>query len=113
MDWDEFIDLLPVPHTVTVEAYTGESGFGTTYAAAVTLDRCFVDAKRKRVKVATQDAAGAEVVSSTQVYCPPGTAAPPGSRVTLPSGAVAKVLDAAALDDAGLDLPAHVLLSLE
>lgn len=113
MDWDEFIALLPEPHTITVEAYAGAGGYGDTYAAPVTVDRCFVDAKRKRVRIQTQDAAGAEVVSSTQVYCPPGTAAPPGSRVTLPNGTVAKVLDAADLDDAGLDLPAHVALSLE
>lgn len=114
MDWDEFVDMLPEPHTVTIEAYAGESGFGKSYAAAVTLDRCFVDtATRKRVQVQTQDAAGAEAVSSTQVYCPPGTIAPPDSRVTLPSGVTAKVLVAAELDDAGLDLPAHVLLSLE
>ena len=113
MDWDEFIDLLPSPHTITVEAYTGAGGFGDTYADPVEVDQCFVDAKRKQVRIQTADAAGAEVVSATQVYCPPGTVAPPKSRVTLPSGVVAKVLDAAALDDAGLDLPTHVLLSLE
>ncbi|HEU0041411.1 MAG TPA: hypothetical protein VFQ15_03570 [Jiangellaceae bacterium] len=113
MDWDEFLALLPEPHTVTVEAYTGSGAYGDTFAAPVEIDRCFVDAKRKRVRIQTQDAAGAEVVSSTQVYCPPDTVAPPGSRVTLPSGAVSKVLDAAALTDAGLDLPEHVALSLE
>lgn len=113
MDWDEFITLLPEPRTITVEAYAGAGAYGPTWAAPVTVDRCVVDAKRKRVRLQTQDAAGAEVVSSTQVYCPPGTIAPPSSRVTLPNGTVSRVLDAAELDDVGLALPAHVALSLE
>lgn len=113
MDWDEFISMLPEPHTIIVEAYAGSGAYGDTWSAPVTVDRCFVDAKRKRVRIQTQDAAGAEVVSSTQVYCPPGTVAPPSSRITLPNGTTSRVLDAAQLDDAGLDLPAHVALSLE
>lgn len=113
MDWDEFIDLLPEPHTIVVEAYTGSGGFGDTYAAATSVDRCFVDGKTKTVRIQTADAAGAEIVSATQVWCPPGTVAPPRSRVTLPGGRVAKVLESADVDDAGLDLPAHVALLLE
>lgn len=113
VDWDQFISLLPAPHTITVEAYAGSGAYGDTWSAPVVYDRCFVDARRKRVRIQTQDAAGAEVVSSTQVYGPPGMVAPPSSRVTLPNGTVSRVLDAAQLDDAGLGLPAHVALSLE
>lgn len=113
MDWDQFIALLPAPHIVTVEAYAGSGAFGDTWAAPVVYGQCFVDAKRKRVRIQTQDAAGAEVVSSTQVYGPPGMIAPPTSRVTLPNGTVSRVLDAADLTDGGLGLPAHVALALE
>ncbi len=113
MDWDEVVDMLPEPHTITVEAYVGSGAYGDVYGSPVEIDRCFVDARQKRVRVSTADAAGAEVVSSAQVYCPPGTVVPPSSRVTLPSGVVTRVLDAAARTDAGLELPEHVELALE
>lgn len=114
MDWATFIAAtLPAPHTITVEALAGSGGFGDVYGTAVDVTPCFVDHKRRRVRIQTQDAAGAEVVSSTTVYCPPGTSAPPGSKVTLPSGHVAKVLDQAVRDAAGLPLPEHVELVLE
>lgn len=114
MTWAEFIAAtLPAPHTVTVEAYEGPGAYGPTYGDPAAVTPCFVDHKRRRVKVQTQDTAGAEVVSSTTVYCPPGTVAPPESRVTLPAGHVAKVLDMAVRTAAGLDLPEHVELILE
>lgn len=116
MDWDDFISHLPAAHTITVEPYAGAGAYGPQYGDAFDLDQCFVDSgQRKRVRITTQDAAGSEVVSATQVYCPPGTASlvPPESRVTLPSGVVARVITTTTLDAAGLDLPEHVTLFLE
>jgi hypothetical protein len=113
MDWADFAAQLPAPHTILIEAYAGTSAYGPAFAPVVSVTPCLVDHKRRRVRVSTQDAAGAEVISSTTVYCPPGTVAPPLSRVTLPSGDVAKVLDAAVHDAAGLPIPDHVELMLE
>ena len=114
MDWDAFIAAtLSVPHTVSVRAYVGAGARGDVHATAVEVPGCFVDHKRRRVRVATGDAAGAEVISSTTVYAPPGTTAAPGSLVTLPSGDVAKVLVQTVHDAAGLPLPEHVELALE
>lgn len=113
MDFAAFMAQLPEPHTIVVEPYTGSGAYGDVYGTAVTVTPCYVDATRRRVRVTTQDAAGHEVVSSAQVYCLPDTVAPAGSRVTLPSGAITKVLDVADLDSAGLGLCDHVELVLE
>ena len=115
MDWAEFVDqLLPEPHTVTVEPYEGAGAFGDVHGTAAEVAPCFVDAKRKLVRVQTQDAAGHEAVSSTTVFAPPGTVAPAGSRITLADGTTtSRVLVAATRDPAGADLPAHVELNLE
>lgn len=113
MDWATFVaQVLPEPHVVTIEAYEGSGAYGDVYGAATDVEPCFVDQTRRLVRVQTQDAAGAEQVSSTTVYCPPGTVAPPGSRVTH-AGRTSRVLAASVRDDAGLGLPAHVELSLE
>ncbi|ROO51075.1 hypothetical protein EDC02_5939 [Micromonospora sp. Llam0] len=112
--WAEFIDAeIPQPATITVEAFAGAGAHGPVYSAAVQVTDCVVDDTSRLVRVQTQDAAGSEKVSKTTVLCPPGTSAPAGSRVTLPSGRVTRVLVVAELDDHGLDLPSHVELSLE
>lgn len=114
MTWAEFCALyIPEPAIVTVEAYAGSGGRGDLYAAAVAVTPCVVEDSRRRVRVQTQDAAGAEQTSSTTVWAPLGTSAPPGSRVTLPSGRVAQVLAASEITAAGHDLPEHLELSLE
>lgn len=104
---------LPEPHTISVEPYAGEGAYGKVYGTAVAVTPCLVVHKRRRVRVATGDTAGAEVLSSTTVYAPPGTVAPPESKVTLTSGAVAKVLAATDWDGAGLDVTDLVELLLE
>jgi ribulose bisphosphate carboxylase small subunit len=114
MDWAEFVEqLLPEPHTISVEPYEGSGAYGDTYGTAVEVTPCFVDHKRRLVRVQTQDAAGHEAVSSTTVFAPPGTVAPAGSRITLVDGTTSRVLVAADRDPAGADLPAHVELNLE
>lgn len=114
VDWDEFIGQFPESHTIGLEEFAGAGAHGTTYAASIQVDQCFVDsAQRKRVRVQTADAAGAEVVSSTQVYCPPGTGGAASSRVTLPDGTVSRVIVRKVLDAAGLALPEHITLFLE
>lgn len=115
MDWDEFMAQFPEPHTIGLEEFAGTSGYGgDTYAAPVQVEKCFVDsAQRKLVRIQTQDAAGAEAVSSTQVYCPPGTGGAAFSRVTLPDGTVSRVIVRKVFDAAGLPFPEHITLFLE
>lgn len=113
MDWQQFVtQVLPEPHVVTIEAYEGSGAYGDIYGAATDVEPCFVDEIRRLVRVQTQDAAGHEQVSSTTVFAPPGTTAPPGSRVTW-NGRTSRVLAVSVRADAGLGLPAHVELSLE
>lgn len=113
MDWAGFVaQVLPEPHTVAVEAYQGSGAYGDVWAASANVTPCFVDQKRRLVRVQTQDASGHEQVSSTTVYAPPGTVAPPGSRVAW-NGRTTRVLAAADRDDAGIGLPEHVELNLE
>lgn len=115
MDWAQFVaDNIPSPKTVSVEAYEGSGGYGDTYGAAVDVEPCVVFFDHKRVPVTTGDAAGKIAISTAQVWCPPGTVAPPGSYVTLPgSGGRRKVLLVDELDAHGWDLPEHVELALE
>lgn len=113
VDWAAFVaQVLPSPHTVTVEPYEGSGAYGDVFGAATDVSPCFVDQRRQLVRVQTTDASGHERISETTVYAPPGTVAPPGSRVTW-DGRTSRVLAAADRRDAGLDLPAHVELSLE
>lgn len=113
MDWASFIALhIPAPATVTVEAYEGSGAYGDVYAAAADVTPCVVEQTRRMVRVQTQDAAGAEQVSSTTVYCPPGTTCPPGSRVTW-NGRTSRVLARSDISAHGLPLPEHVELNLE
>jgi hypothetical protein len=114
MDWAEFVaQHIPTPVSVQVEAYEGSGAYGDIFATAATVTPCVVEDIRCLVRVQTQDAAGAERVSSTTVFCPPGTTAPPGSRVTVPGRPPARVLAVARLDAHGLPLPSHLELSLE
>jgi len=111
--WEEFIRHIPTPASVVVEPYQGSGAYGDVYGAPTAVTPCVVEATRRLVRVQTQDAAGSEAVSSTTVYAPPDTVAPPGSLVTLPSGHVARVLAVAVLDDHGIGLPSHLEISLE
>lgn len=114
MNWVEFVAaLIPSPATVTVEAYSGSGAYGDVYAAPAAVTPCVVEHTRRRVRTQSQDTAGEEVISETTVWCPPGTTAPAGSRITLPGGRVTRVIVAAELTAAGWDLPEHVELALE
>lgn len=114
MDWDDFLATsIPEPRTITVQAYEGSGAYGDVYATATTAGGCVIEDTTRLVRVQTQDAAGAEAVSSTTVYAPPATSAPPGSKITLPSGRVARVLAAAYRDAHGHLLPEHWELALE
>lgn len=114
MDWAEFCDdNIPAPKTITGEAYSGAGAHGPVYATAESITPCVVEYARRRVPVATADAAGGIVIATATVWCPPGTNLPPGSRVTLPTGRVTKVLVMDTLDAHGHDLPEHVELMLE
>lgn len=115
MNWAEFCELhIPEPKTIRVEALTGSGGYGDVYADPVDVAPCVVDDTTRRIVVQTQDAEGAEGVSSTTVFAPMGTVAPPGSLVTLPwTGRTSKVLAVSVMEDHGLSLPEHVELSLE
>lgn len=114
MDWAEFVRRhIPTPASVVVEPYQGSGAYGDVYGAPTAVTPCVVEDTRRLVRVQTQDAAGHEAVSSTTVYAPPETTAPPGSRVTLPSGRTARVLAASHLDAHGHPLPEHLELALE
>jgi hypothetical protein len=114
MTWEEFVTAyIPAPLTITVEAWQGAGAYGDVYAAPVAVGPCVIDESTRRVAVQTQDAQGGNDVSSSTVFVPPDTAAAAGSRVTLPSGRITRVLAVARLDAHGLDLPEHVELSLE
>ncbi|WP_344144373.1 hypothetical protein [Polymorphospora rubra] len=103
---------MPQPASILVEAYEGSGAYGDVYGPATTVDGCVVEDTRRLVRVQTQDAAGAEQVSQTTVAAPPGTVAPPGSRVTV-RGRTTRVLVASWLDAHGHDLPEHWELALE
>ncbi|MFG2059668.1 hypothetical protein ACGFI9_37220 [Micromonospora sp. NPDC048930] len=114
MDWAEFIaECIPEPVTVQLEPYQGTSGYGQpVYGPPADLAPCVVEDTRRLVRVQTQDAAGAEQVSSTTVYGPLATV-PAGSRITIPGRPAARVLAVARNEDHGLGLPSHLELSLE
>lgn len=97
-----------MPHTVTVEPLTGTGPYGDVYGPAQTI-RCLVEDTRQLVRALD----GSEVVSQTTVYAPPGLAAPPDSKVTLPSGRVSYVITASGHDDGGLGGWQHTELNLK
>lgn len=94
-------------HRVVVEPYAGPSAYGPKYGPGVTV-RGFLDQKTREVR----DSAGEVVVSSSTVYCPLATVAPPQSRVTLPDGRTTRVIAALRRDGAGLATPDHLELQL-
>lgn len=93
-------------HEVTVEPYAGTSGRGTVIYGAAFAVECFVDEKRRLVR---NPQTGEEETSATTFYCQLDTAGiTVKSRVTLPSGRVATVLDVARRDGGGLPVPSHL-----
>lgn len=110
MDLETWLaQVLPEPHTVSVEAYTGSGPYGDAYAAPVAVT-CFADAKRRLIRAPD----GSQVVSESTVYAPLDTVCPPRSRVTLPDGQVTLVIAAHRRDAAGLvDAPEHLEIVCE
>ncbi|MFJ6935691.1 hypothetical protein [Streptomyces sp. NPDC101132] len=102
------IPLWVLRHTVTIEAYLGDSSAGPRYAAPVTA-RAFVEEKARTVR----NAQGEEVTASTTVYLLPTQECPPESRVTTPSGRTASVITSARHDGGGLPTPDHREVTLE
>lgn len=76
-----------LPHTVTIEAYQGDTAYGPTYAAPFEA-QAYVEDEIKTVR----SQAGEEVVSSTKVWLFPTQECPPESRLTTPSGRVQSVI---------------------
>lgn len=89
-------------HTVTIEAYLGDSAYGPQYAAPVTA-RALVEEKIQTVR----NTAGEEVTASTRVFLFPGQECPPESRLTTPSGRTASVITSALHSAPGLGTPDH------
>jgi len=101
-------------HTVTVEKFTGTSGYGEDqFDAPVTLAPptagCFIEQRRRLVR----DKTGAEVVSETTLYTYPAAADrfTPDSKVTIGT-TVARVITIAVSDSGDLDLPDHIAVNL-
>lgn len=95
-------------HTVTVEAYLGDNGYGPQFGDAVSV-RCFLEEKTRLVRAPD----GREVTSSSTFYCRlDAVDAPPESRVTLPDDRQTTVIDQARHDGGGLPLPDHLEVSL-
>jgi len=114
MTWEEFVAAcLPESHTVLVEALTGAGPDGDVYADAVSVPLCYVEQRQRRVRAATQDVSGSEVIGSTTVYGPASITATVGAMVTDPWGDRRKVLSVARRSAAGLALPEHTELVLE
>lgn len=95
-------------HRITIEPYEGDSSTGPVYGPPQQV-RAFVDEQTRAVV----SAGGEKVTSSSTAYAPPGTKAPPLSRVTLPSGRVTTVIAALPRDGGGLPTPDHVEIQLQ
>ncbi|WP_171110599.1 MULTISPECIES: hypothetical protein [unclassified Streptomyces] len=96
-------------HTVTVEDYLGDTSTGPKYAPARTV-RCLLDEQTRAVR----NPGGEQVTSTSTAYAgPEEAAAPPLSRVTLPSGRVTKVIQTKNRDGGRLGTPNHVEFQLE
>lgn len=107
MSWPAFF----YPHTVKVRDRTSVGGLGTTYAAPRELQAEVKDEQR-----VVRNAAGQEVVSSTQVTVPLDAAVPVGSLVTVWAGTSAEreaeVLAVGRDDNTGTPLDSFLVLSL-
>lgn len=100
---------IPDGHTVTLEAHAGPGAYGDVYDPPAELSGVVVDQKRRLVRAPN----GSQVVSSTTVYAPLGTACPDRSRITLPDGQQTLVITTAPRDGAGLDVPEHLEITCE
>ncbi|MEU9002579.1 hypothetical protein [Streptomyces sp. NPDC048551] len=89
-------------HTVTIQAYLGDSAYGPQYAAPVTA-RALVEEKVRTVRTL----AGEEVTASTTVYLFPDQACPPESLLTTHTGRTASVITSALHSAPGLGTPDH------
>lgn len=89
-------------HEAIIEPFEGEGAYGPVHGSPL-LVRCLVDDERRLVR----DAQGAETVSDTTIFFPPGTRCPEGSRVTV-NGRVTTVITSFARDGGGLPTPDHV-----
>lgn len=96
-------------HTVSVEPFEGESGYGGTIYGAPVDVACFVDETTRMVRATD----GSEVVSSSTVYAGPDAPITNGSRVTLPSGDTTVVVATSRHDSGPLDLPDHLEAACE
>ncbi|MEU0332231.1 hypothetical protein [Streptomyces sp. NPDC006193] len=95
-------------HTITVEDYLGETSKGPKYGPPRTV-RCLVDEQTRAVR----SPGGEQVTSTSTAYAgPEEAAAPPLSRVTLPSGRVTTVIQTMYRDGRGLGTPNHVEIQL-
>lgn len=97
-------------HTVSVEAYEGDSAYGPRYAEAVDV-RCFLEQKIRTVR----NKEGQEVVSSGTFYARLDEAqdvCPAESRITLPDGTQTTVIAALPHDGGGLPTPDHLEVQL-
>lgn len=90
-----------MPHRVSVERYEGDTAYGPTYAAPEGGLRAMVSEKR----VQTRSPQGEITLSTAQLICPPGVDWPAGSKVTLPSGRVTRVLSVSPHTAPGLPVP--------
>lgn len=94
-------------HKITVEAYTGSGAHGPTFAAPAQV-HCLVEEEVQLVR----DNTGAEVVSSTVVFCDPDVVVPVESRVTV-NGRTSSVLHRAEHTSGGRSRWDHVEVFLQ
>lgn len=93
--------------TVSVETASAGAGMGPSFASAVPVAGVQVDEARRLVR----DESGQQVVSEASIYdetLAHATLFTFGSRVTLPTGRVARVIAVKHHTALGLELPAHL-----
>lgn len=95
-------------HTVTVEAFLGNSSVGAMYGPAVEV-LCLLEQKTRLVR----DAAGEQVTSSSTFRAPLETVAPAKSRIRLPDGRQTTVIAAVPQDGGRLPTPDHLEVQLQ
>ncbi|MFD6416004.1 hypothetical protein [Streptomyces sp. NPDC060194] len=102
------IPVRALVHRITIEPYRGASSTGPLYGPPAEV-WCLLDEQTRNVR----SPGGDVVTSSSTAYCPPGTAAPPLSRATLPDGRQTTVIAAKNRSAPGLGTPDHVEIQLE
>lgn len=96
-------------HQVTVEPYQGSSANGPVYDTPVTV-RCFLEESSELAKTSE----GEQRISTARYFARLDTIqAPPQSRVTLPDGRQAAVIDSIRHDGGGLPTPDHLEVRLD